>query len=412
MSDLTTQSTEWQHVLEQAEGKLIGEANDIVKDLQDIVSEAEGAAIAEAMCYTDFIRQRVFQTIVILLTAVVTKQSYSNIPVPKAPTVCVVTPTSVDPVRVANNSANTLQFWGYDFAGAPYRVFVDDATGGSTDVTGPKNAPNLAIETNYSMVLNMGSNGVQLPANAKDIRLQLNGDDVDTVPVVGENVPECVSQLVPIDVPGNVQVPGAHSQGDGDYWGHGPAVSATVSLDVRSDGLYARAGFSATETQSDWTSSVGTKDWFRIAIPLPGGTITQVEADPNTNYAYIHVNGNEDPIDVGGTKPVKQLVFNGFNGSKAADGTSMDISWQAIQVVELAPPSPYTSCVPLGGSGSSGGSPSPSPSPSPTPAPPSPKPTPPPNPCAALKQLRPAASATVIVKRFLGPSEALVRQCP
>lgn len=80
-------------------------------------------------------------------------------PLPVEPRLCQVVPLAVD-INLEAARRNKIEFFGYDFDREQISVALA-TSGGETDVTAFLDQP-----THYHLTLNLGSTGVQLPADA------------------------------------------------------------------------------------------------------------------------------------------------------------------------------------------------------------------------------------------------------
>jgi hypothetical protein len=420
IDDLGSLSASWQNTLVTVESQLTQDVQQTIKnDITIAIQRAEGETTVNIMCIADFVRTRIRMMLIDLKSLVLKSGPGLDVPANLLyhPTLCSYSPDSVDPQAVQLNKYNTVLFYGYDFLDAGFRVFLDDNNGNATDVTGNPNAPNLTIGTNYEMVLNLGSNGVQLTPTTKDIRLvyqdpTLGPVDFMRLGVIQSWIPPCVVMTEQLSQLGATSVSGAHvaNGGDSDYSGHGPQVNATIYVHIQGGGLWALAGFNASETQSDWTKSAGSKGWFQLYAPPSGTEVVQLVGDPTTAFSYVHAGNPPDDENVGGASPIKRLEFSSFEGRDGADTNQMNVVWQNPLTVRLSqPPSGSNTCDAgtssnPGGGGGGGG---------PTPPPPSPSPHPPPNPCGLLTTTAGPSVPTTIVRRFVeSPTSSLKYQCP
>jgi hypothetical protein len=247
-----------------------------------------------------------------------------------------VVPIAVDRAAVPTN-VKQLEFYGYDFdAATALKVFLVQTNGTRLDVTNKLDRP-----THYAMTLGFGAAGVQLTSTSQRFVLEWEGKQISSVAVIQPQTPVCQSKIVAF-TPGQVTYVPPHTNGDREFDGNGPAVTARVDLLVRPQSIDARVYMRARETESDWTTAEGTKE-FPLYKPDPGWQITGVVESTVTTHSYTDSNHSLDSFDKGSGSAVRRFVFVGdTEGDEAGTRTKVDVAFNQLRIQQ----SQTANCVP------------------------------------------------------------------
>jgi hypothetical protein len=322
IDSLSTQSANWQQVLQDTMGKLTDTAQSTIRnEIANLASRSVAQVGVEFRCNADFIGARVRQALIAI------KANLLNQPVPPIePAVCQAVPLAIDRSLVPDR-LKQLEFYGYDFDKASNLRVLHERTPGRIDVTSKLNRP-----THYAMILHFGANGVGLDNSSQKISLEWGGKQISQIAVIQPVTPICQSKLMPFTPQSITYIPPKTGSGDGDFDGNGPKVIVKVSLIVRPKQLSALVYMSAKETQDDWTHAEGWRE-FPLYSPDPGWSINSVVGDLSSDYQYTDSNHTDDSFDLGSGGPVKRLVFVGDTDSdEAGTRTKADIAFNALRM--------------------------------------------------------------------------------
>lgn len=172
---MTDESRDWRQTLVETRDKLItaGQST-LANEVNNLLMRAPSQVGAEFRCDTDFLRARLGQDLASI------KERFLGHPVQaKEPAFCNVVPLSVDTKLISEGRLSVLEFYGYDFdTSTSVEVLLETADGSRVPVT-----QHLSKPTHYHMTLNLGSNGVQLPAGARRFVLQWNNKEISTITI-------------------------------------------------------------------------------------------------------------------------------------------------------------------------------------------------------------------------------------
>ena len=121
-----------------------------------------------------------------------------------------------------------------------------------------------------------------------------------------------------------------HTEGDGDFKGHGPDVTATVTLAFQHDTAWVTVYMKARETQSDFTTVEGTSDIYVIYEAPRGWLIHEFFAQSAETIEY---RDNDHDVDIfPGETLVKNWLFQGDGPSADVGRTSVVIDFHELNV--------------------------------------------------------------------------------
>jgi len=322
IDDLQSESSSWQTILEEAQGKLTHEIQETVRtDIANLISHSIAQAGVEFRCNADFIGDRVRQLLVRI------KAKFLGQPLPPIkPAICQVVPIAVDR-SVVPDRVKQIAFYGYDFDEADdLKAFLRRTDGSLLDVTS-----NLDRPTHYAMTLKFGATGVQLDNTSERFILEWEGRQVSTIAVIQPVTPVCESDTArhPSD---KVTWAPPRVRGDRDFGGHGPRVTVVISLLVEPHLLRASVYMRAKETKSDWTTAEGIKN-FDLFRPDSGWRIDRVVGEMTATHSYLDGDHELDNFELGAGGPVKGLLYVGdMPGDEAGTRTQVEVTFNELRI--------------------------------------------------------------------------------
>jgi hypothetical protein len=275
------------------------------------------AAGAEVRCDVDFFRIRVQQALQRI------KAKYLKQPLPPyEPQFCDVVPLAID-MNLSAERRTKLEFYGYDFDMTDIHVILVDGTN-QIDVSDKLDQP-----THYHMTLNLGSNGVPLSTNSSRIILRWNNRDISSVAVIQKAPVICETSFFQFQ-PNSISYMPPLTRGDKEFDGNGPNVYSSVNLINMGTQLIARVYMRAVETESDWTTGEGTRD-FVLYTADPGKRIEALVTAGSSSYSYT--DNNHDNDEFPGTGPVAKYTFSGDDdGDDVGFHTRVNIDFTNVRV--------------------------------------------------------------------------------
>jgi hypothetical protein len=178
---LQTESADWRTVLKDLKDDLPYDVQSTIRtEVSNATTRAIAAAGAEFRCNEEFIREQVLND----LYRIRSRITGQSVP-PREPRICHTTPTFIDAVLVPDR-IDHLEFDGYnlDASGITVLVEVGDTT---FDVSGYLDRPE-----HYKLTLNLGRSGVPLNPYSRRFILLWNDEELYTVGINPEPVPEPV----------------------------------------------------------------------------------------------------------------------------------------------------------------------------------------------------------------------------
>jgi hypothetical protein len=319
---LNQNSGAWQNTLTNAIDKLTAEAQSTVRnELNNMLQRGIAAVSSELRCNVDFIGNRIRYNILAIIARL---QGTEEMP-PLEPYLCNVVPLAID-VSLVPTRLNMLEFYGYDFDAQGVSAYVVKTNGGKINVTSKLNRP-----THYHMTLNLGGNGIQLPANAKSINLYFNNEEISSIAVIQPSTPVCTSKAETV-TPGSFTYIPPCTRGDSEFDGHGPNVYCSVKLVHDENKVNAVIYMKAEETKKDWTTAAGQITHTLYTVPA-GWKIERLNSVLQDSISYRDSNHSPDIFERGNTGPVKKYTFVGdTKGKEAGTRTKVDIVFNQINV--------------------------------------------------------------------------------
>lgn len=176
IAQLTQTSTSWQSTLLTLEDKLRADGSDLVAQVDELLKTSIQAAGVEGRCSTDFVGQRAHDALVNIKNALLKKPLLAA-----SPHVCATDPFGdLQLKQVSNGQVHQLVLDGYDMVLASgLGLAVQNADGQTT----PIDPRFIANPSPYEIVLNLASNGYQIPGGTQKIIFTFN-----SVPIGDMNV--------------------------------------------------------------------------------------------------------------------------------------------------------------------------------------------------------------------------------
>ncbi len=134
-----------------------------------------------------------------------------------------------------------------------------------------------------------------------------------------------------------------HTEGDRDFKGHGPDVTATVTMEFQHDTAWVTVYMKARETEPDFTTAEGTSD-IHVIYQAPGGWLIHEFFAESAESVEYRDDGHF--LDVfPGQSLVNEWMFRGDGfGDDAGLSTSVRIDFRRLQVLLIED----ANCIPPG----------------------------------------------------------------
>ncbi len=323
IAKLGNANADWQNILGDLENKIPGTEQTIKNDVSDVLTHAVGAAGTQVTCVLDFIVTRVREGLIRIKAKVLGQ----TVP-PVEPSFCDANPAAVDASRVPGD-LKFIEFFGYNFDTNPaIQVFLQNGSQ-QVDVTNFLDKP-----SHYHMTLKFGANGVQLSSNSERFIVKWNDNEVSTIGIIQSATPVCATRVSTFNPAGIDFIP-PHTKGDADFAGHGPNVTASVSLSNFSTRIVANIQMTAVERESDYTTASGSmsKEIFTID---PGWRVEKIIGTTTANFSYTDSNTTPDTFQVGGDSPVSTFTFVGdSSGDDAGINTKVTVGFNTLRLLEV-----------------------------------------------------------------------------
>lgn len=320
---IEAQSSSWQTVLQDAQGKLTSDAQATIRNELTVLSgQTLAMAGAQARCVVDHAGTRAVQG----LRAIRAKLLRQPVEVPE-PFICQVTPVAVDRAAVPEH-IRLLQFDGFDMGpGIPLTLQLERSSGPPADVTGMVDWP-----SSYTFTVNLGANGVRLDGASTRFAVLWKGKPLQTVAVVQPQTPLCSTKVVRTQAH-KVTVQPKLIGGDREFMSNGPRMVAKVEVERRPESLTARLDVSARETTSDWSAAEGHLDdtYYR---PEPGWSIQELRGRDAFKQDFLDTENEIGSLDAPADAPVGRITFYGdHEGEDIGSYTKVDFSFRPQEVV-------------------------------------------------------------------------------
>lgn len=321
---LETASGDWQKTLNDLTAKLTDDAQSTIRsEVSNLITRSIATGGVEFRCDADFVGDRVRQALVRIRAKLLGGEVG-----PVEPGLCQIVPLAVDRQLVPDR-VNRIEFYGYDFDQAQdLRCYLERSVGGRLDVTNALDRP-----THYAMTLRFGANGVQLDDSSSRIVMEWQGRPKSTIAVIQPMTPVCRSSIANLLENAKLTfVPPKVGSGDAEFSGHGPAVSARVSLLVDPGSITAHVEMQARETKSDWSTASGEMNQV-MATADPGWRFERIVGPTETSISYVDSDVTSDEFDKGPGSPVAHFSFVGdTGGSEAGTRTQVVVTFNRVRV--------------------------------------------------------------------------------
>lgn len=321
VDSLERNSSSWQSTLQSAINKLTDDAQSTIRnELSNLMQRGIAATGAEFRCDADFIGDRTRQALERILAGL-TGGEVS----PVIAGICSVVPLAIDreliPARL-----RYVEFYGYDFDQGNISARLIDSNGNRNVTT------HLDKPTHYHMTLNLGGNGVPLSDKSKRIIVKSGDMTLSTLAVIQEPTPICETKDETYSRANYLTYQPPHTNGDKEFAGHGPTVTATVEWINHGDRVDVRMYMKAKETKKDWTTAAGstTRTYY---TPPAGWRVESINGDVKSSYQYIDNDHTEDHVGMGPGGPVNEFVFRGdTKGQDAGVYSGVDVTFNPLQM--------------------------------------------------------------------------------
>jgi len=323
-------SAAWQEIVRDLQEQLPDVENDLKADIDEVLQRGIKATTVSVIASGDFVSRRVQEALNRLKAEITGKE-----PPIYPPAFLGFTPDALDVQRVLDDEVNAMTFYGYDFDRR-------DPTGKKMELWMLRDGAYeecsfaLTMATHYEGKVNLAANGVQLSLGCTLMELRWDGEVVSTLPILQPDRPQPENITVH---PRSITFRPPHTRGDKDFSGNGPFVILEARLagadfilgGARS--LQAQVWMFAEETESDWTTAVGTSDWEKIYTAPPGYRIINILTPTICEDSYEDTNHSEDLICPGTGNLVQCFRCVGDTGSDNDAGHATKVSVDFAPVV-------------------------------------------------------------------------------
>lgn len=335
LGDISANAGNFESILEEA----IGEVSDsgIKADLQDALNKAIVTTSTELKCDIQFTGDYLEKRLQIILA----KLKKTTPPAAK-PRVCTVIPSSIDMNRPAN-SRNQVMVTGYflseDFS--RYQLQLYNSGSFPVDVT-----RHLSTNTDFKLVANLGSNGIQLNNRSNKLVLKWNNQLISEIQVIQPVIEPCklrernltgLSKMVL--VPEHKKLLGVNvSKGDKEFAGNGPCVRGWVQLSTKNSGreLWATAFVQMWECPDDLNKSKhdytygDIKKSIKLTTADNGWYFKSIKDNRKDNFEFIDTDGH--PNTIAGEGPVHNYKIIGDTSGSDIGESRVEITFKSIAV--------------------------------------------------------------------------------
>jgi len=321
---LTTNSNDWQQVLQDMQSKLTGDAQATIRnELTNLLHESIAAAGSEVRCDFDFVGSRVLETLI----AIRNKLLHRPVP-PKVPALCDVVPDHID-LSASPGSRQVIDIFGYDFDTSPsIQAAVELAAGGTRDISS-----SLDRQTYYHMTINLGANGADVGSADSKVLLEWSGKTLSSIPIIEPGAPTCEHEPVFFNGGERTYVPPWVRGGDRDFAGHGPKVTFQLLLTNLGSHVDATITMTAEEStadgrpQYDYTTASGTETFTLYTAPS-GMLVSDIVGPTEDDFTYVDQNHDAERFGRGGNLPDTFLDFVGdIDGLDAGLATQVRVTF-------------------------------------------------------------------------------------
>ena len=324
------QSSSWQSVLRELEGKLTAAAQSTLRsEVQNTLLRAESAAGTKVRCIVDFMGDRVLEDLRQIREQIKAALTGGRVQLQRQMKLCQVVPVAVD-MSLEPGRRNLITFDGYNFDTlSGVKVTLNERQGGgilAIDVT-----QYLTRQTHYHMILNLGENGVRLTANSQTIVLTFPGGD-STIPVIQPSLPKCQTREDSVDI-GNrtYRPPWDPTTGDREFFGK-VDINVNVSVAMENNRLIGRIYMKAEQYDDDHTRAEGTDEFDAAYVVPQGWRFASITTPAVDTFSYRDKTWEDDIFDRGNGL-VRQYVFVGDTATdEAGTKTQVTVDFNPVRV--------------------------------------------------------------------------------
>jgi hypothetical protein len=289
---LINESANWREILQELEEKLRTDAQDTLREVQEVAVKATAAVTTNVQCTVDFLGQRMNDLVGGQVSDAIARirAKVAGVPYEKKikPSICSIVPTAVSLPRPGQPLAHhMIEIYGYNFDANPgIQLRLSQSTGDSMH---PKA---LTRQSHYHMTIlitedpGLAREDVLLVGNnSRVLSLLWDGGSISDIPVAPPVTPPCQRSKDATQLQIHDYTP-PHTAGDQEFGYNLPQVDVGVSLLNYGDHLDARIVMTAVELGGD-TMAGGTTH-RRVYTAPPGKRINRVLSpmeDSGLSYA-------------------------------------------------------------------------------------------------------------------------------
>lgn len=330
-------SAQWQDIVRDLMDQMPDTENDLKADIDDILQRGIKATTVSVIASGDFVSRRVQEGLDRLASKITGK------PVPVYPPAFLgFTPDALDVGRVLSDELNAITVYGYDFdrrdpQGNQMKLFI------LRDGNFEECSFALTLATHYEAKINLAANGVQMSLGCTLMQLRWDDKVISTLPILQPDPPQEEDMTINLQ---NIAFRPPHTRGDKDFKGHGPYVELEAMIAGArfvpggATAIQAKVSMFAEETESDWTTALGSSDWQIVYTAPPGYRIVNIITPISCVESYTDTSHSEDLVCPGLGNLVECFRCMGdTDGDDAGVATkvSVDFAPCVITVIEDNP---------------------------------------------------------------------------
>jgi hypothetical protein len=287
IQDVTAHSANWQTIVQGALDKLPAAETQVKQDMENLIQRGIANAGLEIRCDISFLGDMVVTGLKAILAKVL-KQ-----PPPLQPAVvCDASPPAID-MNLAPNARNQVEVFGYNLDQTDLKLF-HVRTSNELDVTS-----HFALLSPFKRVIDLGATGVILDAQSVKLRIQISGGVNREIAILQKFPTPCAVRDFQTNSSQMQVIPTKVGQGDNDYDGHGPCVTATASVSLSGSTQISQTltvhmwecPNDMTKIQSDFTEARGTRSQI-LFTSASDEVITKINPPTSSSLSWISTNHN------------------------------------------------------------------------------------------------------------------------
>lgn len=261
---------------------------------------------------------------------------------PVEPRVCTVIPAAIDMNRPANQR-NTVMVTGYflNEDSRKYKLYLYSTNGSRSNET-----RKLSVNTDFKLVINLGSSGITLTENSDRLVLMWNDKVVSVIQVIQRQPEPCqirertLTGLPKLVIyPKHKKSPWVNKKGDKEFKGNGPCTEGYVTLFTRNNGteLWVRGFVQMWECPDnlDRIKKDYTYGDLRIEKKLTsvdsGWRIKTIKESLNDRFQNIDKNADRTE-SFSGSGPVSRYLIQGDTGGDDLGSSRVEVTFKGIKV--------------------------------------------------------------------------------